>query len=724
VRPDDETPPDAGAPDPPEDERPPDDDSAGEQDAPATWAGRRRADEGEDPDEREGEGEGEAGEPATEGTEGEEELRAGFTEEFDAIERELDEELRALEPEEAAEEEAEAEAEPAAAPEDEDAADDEDAAEDAAQGGDTVEAETLTLADREQAEEAALAGLQARTAQHGVTPPPAAPAAEEPSAADESTAAEQPPDAEPDAAGGADDGSGSPPRSGLWARFLAASLVIVVSMAAATSIALLNELTDFAKGLGDNDALASLRDQLEEVDGGAPQTILIIGSDKRLDTTGDPGRSDTTILLRVDPEKDAIALLSIPRDLEVTIPGVGRDKFNAAFSAGGSDKTLTVVKRLTGLEINHVVNINFTGFADAVDAIGCVYVDVDRRYYIAPEEGISEIDIEAGYQRLCGYKALQYVRYRHDDNDLVRSARQQDFLREARQKLTVGKLVGDAEDLLGIFTEYTTSDISDGVTLLELLKSFLKVQAAPVNEVHFPAELGDGTTGYVTASDEAIAQAVDEFLGTEGTPGARPGGDSEAPDEGRPADEPSGGGDGKPSDEKPQDEDEPEQDFVGPEMQDATGEGRTFSHQFSIKKTRGGDPMIRFPILYPTRLVPGSFIANDSRAFVIDAGDREKQYGYKFVVAVPGEEFGNGLLTEYYGVSGTDWLEAPILDNPSETRTIDGREYELFYDGDRLRLVGFKTNKAAYWVNNTLSQSLDEGQMLSIITSLDRYKGD
>ncbi len=57
-----------------------------------------------------------------------------------------------------------------------------------------------------------------------------------------------------------------------------------------------------------------------------------------------------------------------------------------------------MVKQLTGLEINHVVNINFTGFADAVNAIGGVYVDVDRRYYIPPETGTSEIDIEAGYQ--------------------------------------------------------------------------------------------------------------------------------------------------------------------------------------------------------------------------------------------------------------------------------------------------------------------------------------
>ena len=72
------------------------------------------------------------------------------------------------------------------------------------------------------------------------------------------------------------------------------------------------------------------------------------------------------------------------------------------------------------------------------------------------------------------------------------------------------------------------------------------------------------------------------------------------------------------------------------------------------------------------------------------------------VVDVPGDTFGHGLFDEYYGISGTDWVDAPILENPSETRTIDGTDYLLFYDGDRLRLVGWKTSKAAYWVNNTL----------------------
>jgi LCP family protein required for cell wall assembly len=492
---------------------------------------------------------------------------------------------------------------------------------------------------------------------------------------------------------------------------LAASVVIVISMAAATSISLLLYLTDIAKGLNDNDALAGLREQLIEADGGDPQTILIIGSDKRLgpEGQGDPGRSDTTILLRVDPDKDAIALLSIPRDLKVNIPGYGVAKFNEAYTVGQEDKTLKTVTQLLDIEINHVVNINFTGFADAVDAIGCVYIDVDRRYFIPPESGISEIDIEAGYQILCGNKALQYVRFRHEDNDLVRSARQQDFLREARQKLPPEVLVRDRNELLDIFTEYTTSDISDAVPLLELLKTFAAVQDAPVSEVHFPAELG---TSYVTAGEGAIQEAVEQFLNSTGTPGARPGGDSQDRNE----------ADNKPRADKPENgADKPEQDFVGPPMDDSTAMGEQYAAKVAKEKKKDGDPYVEFPVYYPTRLAPGSSINDASRAFNIDGPGNDVYYGYKLAVGVPGEAFGNGLLEEYYGVSGTDWIDAPILDNPSETRTIDGRAYQLFYDGDRLRLVGFKTNDAAYWVNNSLSQSLDEGQMLSIATSMREF---
>ena len=152
------------------------------------------------------------------------------------------------------------------------------------------------------------------------------------------------------------------------------------------------------------------------------------------------------MLLRLDPDNEAIAVMSIPRDLKVEIPGVGTDKFNEAYAYGGPKLTLQVVKELTGLPINHVVNVDFLGFVRAVYAIGCVYVDVDRRYYHSNEgvpasEQYAEINIQPGYQLLCGKKALQYVRYRHTDTDLVRSARQQDFISAARQRVSVDDLV-------------------------------------------------------------------------------------------------------------------------------------------------------------------------------------------------------------------------------------------------------------------------------------------
>ena len=201
------------------------------------------------------------------------------------------------------------------------------------------------------------------------------------------------------------------------------------------------------------------------------------------------------MLLRLDPDKNAIALMSIPRDLKVEIPGYGTEKFNAAYAYGGAKLTLQVVKELTGLPINHVVNVDFLGFVRAVDAIGCVYVDVDRRYYhsnvgVPPSEQYAEINIQPGYQLLCGKKALQYVRYRHTDTDLVRAARQQDFLSAARQRVPIGDLVLGRNELIDIFTEYTTSDISDKETMLEVLKLFIASRNAAINEVHFPAELG------------------------------------------------------------------------------------------------------------------------------------------------------------------------------------------------------------------------------------------
>jgi hypothetical protein len=77
-----------------------------------------------------------------------------------------------------------------------------------------------------------------------------------------------------------------------------------------------------------------------------------------------------------------------------------------------------------------------------------------------------------------------------------------------------------------------------------------------------------------------------------------------------------------------------------------------------------------------------------------------------------------GIIGEYYGIQGTTWKDPPALRDASEMREINGREYELHYDGDRLRMVAWRTNRGVYWLQNTLLQTLTEQQMLAIATSM------
>ena len=94
-----------------------------------------------------------------------------------------------------------------------------------------------------------------------------------------------------------------------------------------------------------------------------------------------PARARTRSSSSASTPTRGTALMSLPRDLKVEIPGHGTDKINAAYELGGPKLTLQTVKRLTGLPVNHVINVDFNGFKQAVDAIGCIYLDIDRRYF-------------------------------------------------------------------------------------------------------------------------------------------------------------------------------------------------------------------------------------------------------------------------------------------------------------------------------------------------------
>ncbi len=238
-----------------------------------------------------------------------------------------------------------------------------------------------------------------------------------------------------------------------------AVLAVVGLAAAATATAGLLEVQSFVDDLNTGQKLALSPGVISQVDVGDPQTILLIGSDHRFRAGKTDARSDSMMVIRLDPDAQGTRVMNVPRDLKVTIPRYGTEKINAAYSFGGPNLTAKVIKDLLGIQINHIVNVNFTGFHQGVDFIGCVWTDIDRRYFNdnsgAPYGGgYAAINIAAGYQKLCGSQALDYVRFRHMDTDIVRNARQQDFLRQARQQYGAQKAMADRHKLAQIFSKY------------------------------------------------------------------------------------------------------------------------------------------------------------------------------------------------------------------------------------------------------------------------------
>lgn len=246
---------------------------------------------------------------------------------------------------------------------------------------------------------------------------------------------------------------------------------------------------------------------------GRARTLLLIGSDHRAKTAADNARSDTMMLIRLSPRAKAVTVLSVPRDLQVQIPGKGTAKLNAAYAYGGAPLTVKTLQQVLGVAIDHVVDVDFAGFRALVDELDCVYTDVDRRYFNknvgTAATNYASIDIQAGYQRLCGRDALDYARYRHGDNDLVRAARQQDFLRQARAQFGVQDLLGDRHELIRLLGEHTRTDIRGSKQITALAKLALDAAAKPVVQVPFRSTIGPS---YVHASSADIKATVRRFL--------------------------------------------------------------------------------------------------------------------------------------------------------------------------------------------------------------------
>src|SRR4051794_17323981 len=315
-----------------------------------------------------------------------------------------------------------------------------------------------------------------------------------------------------------------PPRPGrglLKRAAIGATLILLFSAVTVASAGLLevDQLIRIVKS--ESAPIPGIEGALDNVDPGKPQTILVLGADRRFEDVKqkNPVRSDTLLLVRLDPSRGVTAVMSIPRDLKVNIRtrrGVVTDKINAAYALGGPSLSVQTVKDLLHIPISHVVNVNFGGFKRAVNRLRCVFVDVDRDYFNDnnPPNGsqfdYATININPGYQKLCGQDALDYVRYRHFDDDLVRAARQQSFLSAAKEQIGLGRIFGDRKELLRIFGRYTQTDIArqNTTAILRLLKLAFEASKNPIREVHFRGDIGET---YVTISQRSLQRTIDEF---------------------------------------------------------------------------------------------------------------------------------------------------------------------------------------------------------------------
>ncbi|MEB3293751.1 MAG: LCP family protein [Synechococcales bacterium] len=224
-----------------------------------------------------------------------------------------------------------------------------------------------------------------------------------------------------------------------------------------------------------------------------PVNILVMGIDRVPDNKEGSteeifaGRSDTMLLIRVDPEQQVVNLLSIPRDTQVEIPGMGLTKINQANASGGPALVNKVISNNFGqVPIDRYVRVSTDAFKELVDQLGGVqvYVPYDMKYKDDTQK--LYIDLKQGEQTLNGNQAEQFARFRHDNyGDIGRVQRQQVLLKALRGKLSHPSVVTRVPGILQVMQKYVDTNLSFE-EMLALVNFGLKLDQKDVKMVLLP----------------------------------------------------------------------------------------------------------------------------------------------------------------------------------------------------------------------------------------------
>ncbi|QCW79806.1 LytR family transcriptional regulator [Streptomyces sp. S6] len=267
-------------------------------------------------------------------------------------------------------------------------------------------------------------------------------------------------------------------------------------------------------------------DRPDDVDDGS-QDILVLGSDSRSGDNGEYGtdeggaRSDTALVVHIPEGRSQAVAVSIPRDTLVTrpecteeggaaVPAEERVMFNSVYAQVGPACVVKTVEKMSGVRIDHYLEIDFAGFKELVDAIGGVTVDVEQDIH----DQASGLELTAGRQRLDGTQSLAYVRTRHgigDGSDLGRIGLQQQFLIALLSEVKSQDLLGSPAGAYRIADSATKALTTDAglaslTSLAEFGRSMNGIDPASMETVMLPVAYDKADPNRVVAAEPQAGQ--------------------------------------------------------------------------------------------------------------------------------------------------------------------------------------------------------------------------
>lgn len=197
-------------------------------------------------------------------------------------------------------------------------------------------------------------------------------------------------------------------------------------------------------------------------------TVLLLGIDQRPNENPDTARTDTMILLTLDPQTKTAGILSIPRDLYVPLPDRGQDRINTAHVFGGSQLAMRTVEYNFGIPVQHYARVNFTALITLIDLVGGIDIynekDIDDPLFPNDSYGYDPFKLSKGWHKLDGKTALKYARTRHGDSDFYRIRRQQQVIMALREKFVssdaITKVLPNAPQILQTLEDAIVTDLS------------------------------------------------------------------------------------------------------------------------------------------------------------------------------------------------------------------------------------------------------------------------